>query len=251
MNYLYYISLYDSDSLWSYGNVQDYTAYEFTDQEALSLDGRYFTFLALYSDHAVKHLFVAGIVNDSSSIGQKKVASGARWLNGGELLVESSPSGGICALRMPMSFGGVVDVPGRLTTCTQLPAHIKCYDYSGSLLIDRQTFLGMNGRFSAGKSLDFGSYDVWVKPIGCLATRGNGCSIPMKTDAWTPFTCIPGDVIGDNKITAADVDALSNAFDTFEGDEGYLPDAELTGDHYVGTDDYLLVSQNQGKVGDN
>ena len=71
----------------------------------------------------------------------------------------------------------------------------------------------------------------------------------MKTDVWRPFSCVPGDVNGDNKIDAADANALSNAFDTFEGDEGYLPDAELTGDHYVGTDDYLLISQNVGKVG--
>lgn len=249
------IRLYDSITLTKYAVV---TYDDRSTPLVVTNDGRY---CLLYTDtgysgftniyDAKRH--VEERVDESTPIALRRLSLYDTPLaNGGELLICTPNNfGGLCALRMPSSFGGVVSVPGRAHRCSEMLATVKVYSAGNTLIINRETRLGQSGRFSAGKPLEDGTYDVWIKPKGCLATRVNGCTIPMKTNEWTPFSCIPGDVNGDNKVTAADVEALSNAFDTFEGDEGYPRDAQLTGDHYVGTDDYLLVSQNQGKIGAN
>lgn len=171
---------------------------------------------------------------------------GHQAVNNGECVLAAQSF--FALMRMNNSFGGVVNVPGRAGSKAEMPAQVNVYDSTGSLKKSRQTMLGNYGRFTAGLPLADGNYSLWLKPKGCLAAKASFV-MPVGLKDWLPVSCIPGDCNGDNKVDATDVDALSNAFDTSEGDEGFSADCELTGDHYVGTDDYLLIGANLGKVG--
>lgn len=212
--------------------------------QGLSCDGRYCSYY-----EGSEHRLYDAQLRKNLALDEKLPAALLNMLgslscpNDGELLIV-----GMHALRMPSSFGGVVNVPGRAGSKAEMPAQVNVYDSTGSLKKSRQTMLGNYGRFTAGLPLADGNYSLWIKPKGCLAAKASFV-MPVGLKDWLPVSCIPGDCNGDNKVDATDVDALSNAFDTSEGDEGFSADCELTGDHYVGTDDYLLIGANLGKVG--
>jgi hypothetical protein len=57
----------------------------------------------------------------------------------------------------------------------------------------------------------------------------------------------PGDVTGDGKVDDADLDAVADAFNTKEGDEGWNPAADLNNDGIVDIFDLVIVGINFGK----
>jgi hypothetical protein len=64
------------------------------------------------------------------------------------------------------------------------------------------------------------------------------------------ITLTNGDCDGDNYIGTDDYLIVSNAFDLSTGDPVYDSRADLNGDGYVGTDDYLILNENFDKSGD-
>lgn len=61
---------------------------------------------------------------------------------------------------------------------------------------------------------------------------------------------VNGDVDNDNVVTVFDYNALSDAFDTVDGDANWNPEADLDGDGAVTVFDYNILSSNFDLVGD-
>lgn len=130
------------------------------------------------------------------------------------------------------------------------------------VLVDFQPFgetyrtYGHNARVTSGNQLlalapDAGKFFMFVGSPPYLRKKvlfdaSSGSNVGVGT-----INLIAGDLTGDNYVGTDDYLVLNDTFDLSTGDPNFAAVAEMTGDGYVGTDDYLLLSQNFDTFGDN
>lgn len=95
-----------------------------------------------------------------------------------------------------------------------------------------------------------GLFNIRATSAKFLSKQVNGVILSDSGSSSAEFSMINGDVTGDNYVGTDDYLALNGAFDTSNGDPHYNASADLTGDGYVGTDDYLILNKNFDTYGD-
>ncbi len=107
--------------------------------------------------------------------------------------------------------------------------------------------LGPHGSYSFSSTL-VGTYALAVKGLTWLSAIRYPVELGSAA-AKVGFTLINGDVDGDDYVGTDDYLRLSQAFDSSVGDGNYDRNADLDGDGYVGTDDYLILNKNFDQQG--
>ena len=68
------------------------------------------------------------------------------------------------------------------------------------------------------------------------------CTLSLATAAFAQDACPSStDINGDGQTDAADVEIIQAALGQVEGDEGFVPEADLNGDGYISTVDYMVM----------
>lgn len=88
-----------------------------------------------------------------------------------------------------------------------------------------------------------GTYDVWVKPKGALATVINSVSVQLFGSYFLNTNHVIGDVDGDNEIGPGDFELINAEFGNAN------PDIDADGDGEVGPSDFEIVVTNFGIEG--
>lgn len=129
------------------------------------------------------------------------------------------------------------------------------------MLVDFQPFgetyrtYGHNARVTSGNQLlalapDAGKFFMFVGSPPYLRKKvffdaSSGSNVGVGT-----INLVAGDLTGDNYVGTDDYLVLNDTFDLSTGDPNFAAVADMTGDGYVGTDDYLLLSNNFDTFGD-
>jgi hypothetical protein len=111
--------------------------------------------------------------------------------------------------------------------CNGRNIRVRIYPVDGtSLLYEFTTILDATGNFTV-ETIPPGNYDVFVKPDGYLQeAKGNYEILPGSTTLV--FNSLrPGDINGDNNVSALDLGTLIASFNLQSGDPGYDPNADF------------------------
>lgn len=108
--------------------------------------------------------------------------------------------------------------------------------------------LGPNSSFSI-MSNHVGTYTLVARGRTWLGEAKYSVVLSGSSTATVNFSLMNGDVNGDNYVGTDDYLMLSDAFDSSIGDPNFEPNADLNGDGYVGTDDYLILNNNFDQSG--
>ncbi len=109
-----------------------------------------------------------------------------------------------------------------------------------------------DGTFSFGWAANeapAGTYQVRAKVSHWLSQVIGPVTVAANGANNLAFVLMNGDVDGDNIVSIFDYAVLSDAFDTRDGDPGFLPSADLDGDGWVTVWDYSILSQNFDRQG--
>lgn len=108
--------------------------------------------------------------------------------------------------------------------------------------------LDSDGKFGFTTTLT-GSFAIVARGRTWISQARYPISIVSSTPSVVNYALNNGDCNGDNTVTLEDKAIIDNAYDTAIGSSGYDPRADLDGSGYVGTDDYLILSDNYGQEG--
>lgn len=108
--------------------------------------------------------------------------------------------------------------------------------------------LGSGGKFEA-QAPSKAAWDASVK-VSHWLRRTSQFDFSTGDIGGASLSLVNGDVDDDNAVTAFDYNALSDAFDTAEGDPNWNANADLDGDGAVTVFDYNVLSANFDQVGD-
>lgn len=108
--------------------------------------------------------------------------------------------------------------------------------------------LDSDGKF--GFSTTFtGTYAIVVRGRTWVSQSRYPIAIVTATPVVVNYALNNGDCNGDNKVTLDDKTIIDAAYDSAIGSSGYDVRADLDGSGFVGTDDYLIFSDNYGQEG--
>lgn len=159
-----------------------------------------------------------------------------------------------------------VDIPCYQSAKGTLLLHLQGIDFSGGMsfpgwvevrdldtneLIDK-----WSGNITAATQFDIRgnfppkNYDIVVKVGHWLAKRVKSIYMESGLTGEVSASLLNGDCDGDNYIGTNDYLIVSNSFDKGLGEAGYDPRADLNNDGTVNTDDYLILNENFDTYGD-
>ena len=95
-----------------------------------------------------------------------------------------------------------------------------------------------------------GTYDSYTTGERFLRHYSGQVTIKSSNSLVGSLEMVNGDCNDDGYIGTDDYLIISNSFDKATGDAGYSDLADLTGDQYVNTDDYLILNNNFDKYND-
>lgn len=151
-------------------------------------------------------------------------------------------------VRYSTAVSGESELQDVISFDLRRPAAVMTVGLGGTIMTE--TTLTPFSRFLTGQSLLTGSYRVWIKPKGFLSVAEMNYVVPQDHEKWVRFSFINGDISDDNKIDLKDFEVFVSEYQKLDGQEGVTSPADLNGDGVVGTDDYLIISKNFGKVGE-
>lgn len=107
-----------------------------------------------------------------------------------------------------------------------------------------------NGTYAAKPNVAPGTYDIAIKGATHLRRVVHSVTITDDGASGVHATLRNGDVNNDNEVSIADYSILSSAYNSFEGDPGFVAGADLNGDGGVDIGDYAVLSSNYNQFGD-
>lgn len=145
------------------------------------------------------------------------------------------------SVLLHLSFNGRPPQPDPLQS---LPVQLEMTSDGG------QSFVASTQTDSSGNlALDLqpGTYSFWVKSSKFLASDGY---VEIGTGGTYELgTVQPGDIDGDNHVSASDFSAMVSSWGLTVGDLGYDDRADLNGDHVVNALDFNLLRRRFGQAG--
>ena len=129
---------------------------------------------------------------------------------------------------------------------------IRAVDSNGNIVAESGGAIAANGSFTVEIELPAaGNYRLKAYSSTCLQKDLGSFNLTggSNTNAGS-FTLLNGDVTGDNYVGTDDYLQINFAFDSDPSSFRYRAAADLNGDEYVGTDDYLLLNGNFDLSGD-
>lgn len=120
---------------------------------------------------------------------------------------------------------------------------------SGSSVVDTVSFTVANDGTYSFQTSATGAVTLHIAGPHWLAKNVNA-TLALGTNAVNA-SLVNGDVFADNAVDASDYFALSDAYDTFRGDNAFNESADLNGDDAVDASDYFILSDAYDLIGDN
>ncbi|MBS1704882.1 MAG: DUF3466 family protein [Armatimonadetes bacterium] len=204
------------------------------ESSAVIVDGDTIVDLNSKIDDPNWHLVDARAINDSGWI----VGSGDYLGQPTGFLLKPEP----CVVQFPVSLDGFVGDPTKL----EVKATVS---QSGRELETLQASVDEFGICSLPIPR-WGEFGLTLRTPTSLWKSLGSVHLESETLVLAGVDLINGDVDGDNSVTIFDYVALSEAFDSIDGDPNFQPNADLDGDGAVTVFDYLILSSSFDSIGD-
>jgi|GEM_PF-5712912 len=151
--------------------------------------------------------------------------------------------------RLPQQVSGIVRLQNWLGTLAGVAVKVQILTPSGVAVETKNLVLDTNGSFKFTPTYQ-GAGKLAVKSSHWLRAATPSTAFTRFGIADAEFDLINGDCDGDNYIGSDDYLILSNSFDTVQGSPSYDARADLDGSGDVGTDDYIILNLNFDINGD-